>query len=263
MASIFKLPTPIVQSIGLICVPVGDPAKSGWIERKPVAAAVLTLSQRDDEHIHVFAETMSAVDEQQFPLPWLIEQELVTGSPTLISPAERALLITDAAQARHFVEPKIAQLMTDGEFAIDVAALAQADGGWCPDEMCLFRRLGIPHCEPSETEAARVWTWYPQADRAPLLREQALSAAVSRLMLWSNLMAVREAEPGWFYEPMLALRSWLNEQENDRPELYAWSTSKPIMRAASFVQEYRHDLDRRLAGEPSSWPQFEKGLFHC
>lgn len=263
MSAIFMLPTPVVQSTGFAFVPLGDPGAMSWIERKPVAAAILTLSQRDDGHMHVFAETMTAVDENQFPLTWLIEQELVAGAPTLISPTERALLVADAAQQRHFVEPKLAPLITDGEHAFDVTALAQADGSDCLDELSLLRRLGIPHKVACEAEAARVWTWYPQLDRAPVLREQALAAAVSRLMLWSNLMATRETEPGWFYEPMLALRSWLDEQEHDLPELYAWGTSKPIMRAASFVEEYRRDLSRRMAGEPGDWPRFENGLFHC
>ena len=98
MAAMFKMPTPVVQAIGLTVVPIGDPTQIGWIERKPVAAAVVTLSQRDDGSMHVFVDTMTAVDENQFPLSWLIEQELVAGAPTLVSPSERSLLLADAAQ---------------------------------------------------------------------------------------------------------------------------------------------------------------------
>ena len=73
---------------------------------------------------------------------------------------------------------------------------------------------------------------------------------------------MRNAEPGWLYEPMLAIRGWLDEREHDAPELYRWATSKPIMRAVSFQGDYHSDLALRQAGQPGNWPQFADGLFY-
>jgi hypothetical protein len=246
-------------------VPTGDPASATWIERKPVAAAILTLSQRDDGHVTIFHEVMTAVDELEFPLPWLIEQELVAHAPTLVGDGDAALLLADAAQQRFFCEPKVAALAS-GAHVIDVTALAGDRVGdriaHSGGEIALCRRLGIPTCEINPAEAGRIWTWYSPETRTAQLGMRALAAATSRMMLWANLMATCHQEPGWFYETALALRCWLDERERDAPELYAWGTAKPFMRAISFVEEYRRDLTRRMAGQESDWPRFAPGTFH-
>lgn len=257
MSQYFKFPMPIVQAIGLVCVPSNERDDAGWVERKPVAAAVVTLSQRDDGHVTIFHEVMNAIDEMQFPLPWLVEQELVAGAPTLVGSGDAVLLSIDSAQQRFFVEPKVQDLKT-GSHVIDVTGLAGEGIG----EAGLCRRLGIPLLEMGPTEANRVWTWFPHDARAAALGQQALGKAVSRLMLWANLMAACESEPGWFYETMLALRCWFDERETDAPALYGWATCKPVMRAVSFVEDYRRDLGRRLVGLERDWPEFSPGLFH-
>lgn len=257
MSQYFKFPVPTIQAIGLVAVPTNDAADAGWVERKPVAAAVLTLSQRDDGHIHVLHEVMTAVDEQQFPLPWLVDRELFTGATTLVGAGDLTLLAVDAAQQRFFVESKLLRL-THRDHTVTVTSLAGEGVG----EAGLCRRLGIPHAGISERDAARIWSWYAPEDRTAMLGRHALARAVSRLMLWANLMATQAQEPGWFFETMLALRPWLDEREQDAPELYGWGTCKPIMRAVSFVEDYRRDLGRRLAGQDRDWPQFMPGLFH-
>lgn len=257
MSQYFKFPMPIIQSIGLVCVSTTESADAGWIERKPVAAAVLTLSQRDDGHIHILHEVVTAIDELQYPLTWLVEHELFVGATTLVGAGDAALLVVDAAQQRFFVEPKL-QSIVDADSTINVVGLAGDGIG----EAGLCRRLNIPRLELSEREAARIWTWHAPDDRVATLGRHALARAVTRLMLWANLMATRHQEPGWFYETMLGLRCWLDERQADVPELYAWGTSRPIMRAVSFVDEYRRDLGRRLAGQERDWPPFGPGLFH-
>ncbi len=257
MSQYFKFPTPLVQSVGLVTVPTNEGEGASWIERKPVAAAVLTLSQRDDGHVEIVHDVMTAIDEQEFSLPWLIEQRLVLQAPTLIPAGEATILGVDAAQQRFFVEPRLAGLIF-GDHALHVPAFI----GEGVSEAGLCRRLGIPRLEISDAEAARVWTWYPRESRIAVLGQHALAPAVSRLMLWANLMSFQTQEPGWMYETMLALRCWLDEREGDAPDIYAWGTSKPVMRAVSHVEAYRRDLGRRLAGLESDWPRFEAGLFH-
>lgn len=257
MSEYFTFPMPILQSVGLICVPTGTADDAGWIERKPVAAAVLTMSQGGDGRISIFHEVATAVDERQFPLPWLVEQELVAGVPTLVGAGDIERLAVEAAQKRFFVESKIASLHAGGDHAIDVAGLA-GDG---ISEKGLCRRLNIPLDPISETEVERIWNCRSDT-RVIRLGRHALASSVSRLMLWANLMAMRESEPGWFYETMLALRCWVDERERDAPTLYSWGMLKPIMSAVSYVDEYRRDLARRAAGQPSDWPRFASGLFH-
>lgn len=257
MSQYFRYPVPVVQSLGLVSVPTGDKADVTVIERKPVAAAILTLSQRDDGHVTIVHEVVTAIDENQLPLTWLVEQELVINAPTLIGQGDAALLFADAAQQRFFREPKVAGLARSTH-VVDVAALA----GNGVDEAGVCRRLGIPRLDIDPVEAGRIWTWYPRDTRIAQLGIRALAQAVSRLVLWGNLMAVREQEPGWFYETALALRWWLDERADDAPELYPWGTTVPFMRAVSFVEDYRRDLARRQAGQESDWPRFEPGLFH-
>lgn len=257
MSQYFRFPVPVVQAIGLVSMPTSDCDDASWIERKPVAAAVLTLSQRDDGHVLIFHEVMTAADEQQFPLTWLVEQELVAGAPTLVGVGDATVLTVDAAQQRHFVERKLVDLLGSGA-SVHVAGLAGEGIG----EPALCRRLNVPRLEITPEEVARVWTWYPRETRIATLSQHALANAVSRLMVWANLQATLTREPGWFYETMLALRCWMEEREHDAPEIYRWGTCKPIMRAVSFVEEYRRDLSRRLAGEESDWPTFAPGLFH-
>ena len=113
----------------------------------------------------------------------------------------------------------------------------------------------------SADTAMRILTWFPREDRVGLLGEHATAAALSRLMVWANLMATRHAEPGWFYEPMLGLRSFIDECEHRMPTIYKWGTCKPVMRAVSFESAYREDLALRQAGEPGNWPAFASGTF--
>lgn len=257
MSEYFRYPLPAVQALGLIAVPTGEQPDAGCLLPKPVAAAVLTLTQRDDGHVMIFHKAMTAEEETQFPLPWLVEQTLIAGATTLAGTGDAQILLADAAQKHFFVEPKVAALST-GEHAVDVATLAGEGIG----EVTLCQRLGIPLLDMDTAKAGRLWTGHPREVREEYLSQYALASAVTRLMLWANLMATRTAEPGWFYETMLALRCWLDERETDAPDLYAWGTAKPIMRAVSFVEDYRRDLGRRLAGLDSDWPVFEPGLFH-
>ncbi len=257
MSQYFKFSLPLIQSVGLASVATNEGAGASWIERKPVAAAVLTLRQRDDGHVEIVHDVMTAVDEQEFSLPWLLEQRLVLNAPTLVHDVEATILAVEAAQQRFFVEPKLTNLIV-GDHTLNTTAFI----GEGVNEAALCRRLGIPRLEIDDAEAARIWTWFPRDERIRVLGQHALGRAVSRLMLWANLMSVQTQEPGWFYETMLALRCWLDEREDDAPDIYAWGTSKPVMRAVSHVEAYRRDLGRRLAGLESDWPRFEPGLFH-
>ena len=257
MSEYFRFPMPSVQSLGIVTVPVGDQPDMQRSLQKPIAAAVLTMTQRNDGHVMIFDEMMSADEEPQFPLPWLIDQALIAGATTLVGTGDAQALLVDAAQQRFFVEPKLAALST-GDHTVDVPTLVGNE----IDEATLSCRLGIPWISLHPSELERIWTERSRDTHAASLGKHALAMSVSRLMLWANLMATHTAEPGWFYETMLALRCWLDGRETDAPELYAWGTSKPIMRAVSSVEDYRRDLGRRLAGRDSDWPTFEAGLFH-
>ena len=256
MSKYFRYPMPNVQALGVVSIPTCDQPDAPGLP-KPVAAAVLTMTQRDDGHVMIFHDVMSAEEETQFPLCWLIEQALITGATTLVDKGEAQILLLDASQQRFFVEPKLAALF-GGERAIDAAALA----GNGVSESVLCRRLNIPRLGISLAEAGRLWANSPRSMREVCLGQYALADAVSRLMLWANLISTRTAEPGWFYETMLALRCWLDERERNAPALFSWGTSKPIMRAVSFAEDYRRDQDRRSAGLDSDWPVFEPNLFH-
>lgn len=255
MNDVYRLPSPIIQAVGLACVPLHDLASAAPFARKPVAAAIVTLRQRDDGHVDCIGARVSDAADLQFPVCWLVDQALMPGALTVISHADRATLAAEAMTRRFFVEPQLARILT-GKDCIDPAAIMPPTSG----EATLCRRLGIPTDTTSDKETERLWTRH-----APAPVEQiALARAVSRLMLWANTEAFALAEPGPFFEAILAMRAWMDTQEDEAPTVYGWATSRPVMRAASFASTY-HDYRRaRADGDcDARWVGFEENLFHC
>ncbi len=244
----YRLSKP-VQAIGLACVPFADISADEIIARKPVAVAIVTLATAADGRPAITAECPTAKCDSEFPLSYLVDRELITGAEKIVTPADRAVLLADAAARRFFVEPDLAR-MCSGRSCIDPVALA---GEIDSDERILCRRLGIPVLARSDEANEPSWN---KGFELPL-KSAALAEAVSRLMLWSHLTAFRSAEPGLFFEPILALRGWMFDQAERAPDLYGWAKSRPIMRAVSFKNEYRQALAR---GDGEPWIRFEEGL---
>ncbi|MBR0553763.1 hypothetical protein [Stakelama marina] len=244
----YQFATP-VQAIGLACVPVDHLPDVEIMARRSVAVAVVSIASDAEGRPTITASCPTAARDPEFPLPYLVNEALVAGAETIVSPADRAVLAADASARRFFVEPSLARL-TSGETVIDPASLA---GDIYGDEAVLYQRLHIPTLARSDASNAALWD-----KRLTLpLKTAALAEAVSRLMLWAHFGAFREAEAGIFFETMLALRDWMHGQVDSAPELYGWATSRPVLRAQSFEHDYRQAL-KRGQGEP--WITFESGL---
>lgn len=246
----------ITQSVGLACVPVAEMlASEPWLGRRPVAAAVITLQARGDGHREVIATQVSDARDTEFPIPWLIDQALVAGVPTIISGEDRATLGVDAMARRFWAEPKLASVCT-GANTIDPCTLF---GGIVADEPALCRRLKIPTSQVRDTEVERVWSRH----RPEPAMDIALGIAVARLMLWAHYASFASGEPDAFYETLLPLRDWMMDEEARSPSLQRAGRSKPLYRATSFASDYRSYRTARDAGdEKAAWAEFESGLFH-
>ncbi|WP_311270957.1 hypothetical protein [Sphingobium sp. WCS2017Hpa-17] len=248
--------SPIIQSIGLACVPLHDmPAKTGGLGRKPVAAAVVTLQERDDGQCDIIGARMSDAMDMEFPLAWRIEQELMPNALTIVSAEDRAILGAEAAARRFFVEPRLARVCA-GKNVVDPCSML-GEGG--VDEQALGRRLSVPTSFVSDKDVQAHWSRHaPQA-----AEEVALARAVGRMILWANLEAFRTSEPRPFFRTLLPLQTWMYDQAERAPSLYRMATARPLMRAASFAAEWRAYEEKKAQGDPdASWVSFEIGLFH-
>lgn len=243
---------PVIQAVGLACVPVDDMPAGSAMARKPVAAAVVSLIERDDGQRDVTIICVSDACAMEFPLPALIDDALVARAPIIITDADRNLLAIEAAARRFFVEPNLASL-AKGSATIDPVAMF----GVAHDEVSLCRRLGIAASRVPDNDVARWW------DRgAPTAAEGvAMTGAVSRLMLWAHGAAFLTGRPDAFFETLVPLRERLMDIEDDRPEANAILATRPFGRTASFASYYRDYRARRDAGEKDArWLTFEDGL---
>lgn len=248
--SSFYMP-PVIQAVGLACVPVDDMPPGTALARKGVAAAVITLAERDDGHRDVDVTCLSDARDLEFPLPVLVNDALVAGAPVIMSEGDCDVLTIDAAARRFFVEGKLGALAR-GEGLVDPVAMFGAEH----DEAALCRRLGIPANMVEDRDVARWWN-----REAPMACEGvALTSAVSRLMLWAHGTSFLRGLPDPFFETLLPLRQRLMDLEGAYPALKTCVSSRPFHRAASFASYYREYRSRRYAGdETGRWLTFEEG----
>jgi hypothetical protein len=242
---------PAVQAVGLACVPVDDMPAGTTLARKPVAASVVTVFERDDGHRDVVVQTVLDARPLEWPLPVLINDALVEHAPVIITRRDRDVLAIEAATHRFFVEPALAALSTR-QTLVDPTQMFGAD----QDEAALCRRLGIVADMTSDSEIARDWErgGGRQAER------MALTTALSRLTLWAHGQAFRSAVPDPMFETLLPLRERLFELEADYPEVTPILASRPFHRVASFANFYREYRSRHDAGDlQARWVTFEDG----
>jgi hypothetical protein len=245
---------PLIQAVGIACVPLDDMPPCTALARKPVAAAVVTLSERADGHRDVIATCVSDARDLEFPLPVLVEDALVASVPTIITGSDCNVLAIEAAARRFFVEPKLGAL-AKGQGLIDPTAML----GGGHDEVALCRRLGIAMGPVTCKDVARWW----RRDAPAAAEGMALTIAVARLMLWAHGASFFGGLPDAFFETLLPLREKLMDLEADRPEMKAILASRPFGRAASFASYYHDYRSKRDAGEEAArWMSFEDGLFY-
>lgn len=243
---------PIIQSVGLACVPVDDMPPGSVLARKPVAAAIVTIAERGDGHRDVIVNCVTDACEFEWPLPVLIDNALVPTAPTIITDDDRKVLAIEATSRRFFAEPRLGAL-NRVRGAIDPVAM-MGEGG---EEVALCRRLGIPANLIPDADVARWW----KRDAPVAVEDVALTAAVSRLVLWAHIASFQNAQPDTFFETMLPLRERLMELEQTHPGLKPFLSSRPFNRAASFASFYREYRAKRDAGDSDAhWVTFEDGL---
>ena len=242
----------MIHAVGLACVPVADMPPGSLLARKPVAAAVITVQERDDGHRDVLIDCMSDARDTEFPLTVLLDGALAS-APTLISPDDRALLAADATARRFFAEPRLAKLAA-GEHAIDPTAMfGTAD----ERALCLRLAIGAPYVSDRDVELA----WSRQAPQAA--EGIALASAASRLMLWAHRASFETAAPDCFFEVLRPLAERLYEYEEQYPILTQLIRSRPMNRAGSFGAYYREYRAARDAGDDQAqWVTFEDNLLH-
>jgi hypothetical protein len=243
---------PVIQAVGLACVPIDDMPAGTALARKPVAAAVVTLQARDDGHRDVTVACMSDARDLEFPLPVLVEEALVAGAPAIIARPDREVLSIEAAARRFFVEPRLGTL-AKGQRLVDPVAMF----GIGHDEVALCRRLGITANLVADRDVAQWW----RRDAPAAAEAVALTSVVSRLMLWAHGASFLTGQPDPFFETLLPLREKLIDFEIARPELKAILASRPFGRAGSFASYYREYRARRDASEEDArWLTVEEGL---
>ncbi len=260
MDDIYKMPRPVIQAVGLACMPGHDLATDAPFAKKPVAAAVVTLRQRDDGHIDCIAKRMSDARDMEFPLALLLHEALVPGALRIISATDRETLGAEAMARRFFLEPRLASVVR-GEDVVDPVGLAlPATANRSDDvEALLCRRLSIPLVTSSDGAIERLWSRHAPGPVEAI----ALGRAVTRLMLWAHGAALQSGEPGPFFETMLVLRGWMDTQGEESPDICRWATSRPLMRAASFASDWQAQLRAHAAGNSDAgWTTFEDDLFH-
>ena len=241
---------PVIQAIGLACVPVDDMPPDVALARKPIAAAIITIAECGDGHRDVVVKCVSDARDLEFPLPVLVNDALVEGVPTIITAGDCDALTVEAASRRFFAERALGSL-AGGQHLIDPAAMFGAGH----DEVALCQRLGIPANLAPARDVARWW------DRdAPLAVEDvALTTAISRLLLWAHGTSFQQGRPDAFFEMLLPLRLRLLDLEATHPGLKPMLASRPFHRAASFASYYRDYRARRDAGDDGRWLTFEDG----
>lgn len=243
---------PVIQAIGLACIPVNDMPPGSALSRKPVAAAIVTLHARDDGHRDVSIACVSDARDMEFPLPVLVEDALVAGAPTIMTVRDCEALTIEAAARRFFVEPKLGAL-AKRQGLIDPVAMLGTD----MDEYALCRRLGIAGTHASDQDVARWW----RRDAPAAAEGAALTRAVSRLMIWAHGASFLRGRPDAFFETLLPLRERLMDIDAEQPEMKAMLSSRPFGRAASFASDYAEYRVKRDAGdEAARWVSFEEGL---
>ena len=247
---------PLIQAIGLACVPVpGMPADDPALARQPVAAAIVTLARREDGHREFVVARHSDARAAELPLPWLVDRSLVPGAPVVATPADVATLALDAASRRFAAEPRLA-VLTAGKDLIDPCSIV---GTPAADEPALLRRFGIPLVMAGDAEVERAWSRH-QPDRA---MDAALGDALARLVAWAHGAAFAAATPEPLFETLLPLHGWLVDEVERVPGLDPLLRSRPLRHAASFASHYRVYCERREAGDAdAAWVTFEEGLFH-
>lgn len=245
---------PVLQAVGLACVPIDDMPSGTPLARKPVAAAIVSLIERADGHRDAIVTCVSDARAFEWPLPVLIDKALVPSAPIVMTAHDRDVLAIEATSRRFFVEGKIGALAR-GDGLIDPVALF----GSPQDEVALCRRLGIAANFVPDQDVARWWN----RDAPTAVEGVALAAAVSRLVLWAHGTAFRSAMPDPFFETLLPLRERLFELDAQYPQLKAMTASRPFHRAASFASDYREYRARRDAGDADArWVTLQDNLSH-
>ncbi|WP_156678170.1 hypothetical protein [Sphingomonas profundi] len=235
----YRLPHAVVQAVGIITVPVQDlPPAMAALAVRPIAAAVLRFEQAPDGNCTVSLRKAGALSALEHPLPSLLDPLIDPQALVVITDADLELLGIEAASRRTFRELNLAAMLDGYIDTVDPALLASgASGG---SERLLCRRLGLPMLpDPSKREK----TW--RAGGIAAIDRYALGVATTRLMLWATIAATRAAEPGLFYEPMLALRRWLTSDEIAAPPLALFARSRPMRRAVACEADYRAALALR------------------
>jgi len=243
---------PLIQAVGLACVPIHDLPPGSVLARKPVAAAIITIAERDDGHRDVIVKCVTDAREFEWPLPVLVDDALVADAPTIITDSDGEVLTIEAASRRFFTESKLGALVM-GKTRIDPVAMF----GTGHAEAALCRRLGIASDSVSDADVAQSWNRH-----APMAVEGvALTVAVSRLMLWAHGASFFHGLPEPFFEILLPLHTRLMDMEPDYPALKPLVSSRPFNRAGSFAEYYREYRAKRDAGDESvRWLTFEDGL---
>ena len=241
---------PVIQAVGLTCVPVDDMPPGTTLARKPVAAAIITLVERDDGHRDVAIKCVTDARDMEHPLPVLINDALISGATTIITEADCDVLTIEAASRRFFTEPTLGAL-AKRQNTVDPVAMFGAGH----DETVLCRRLGIPANLVPNSDVAR----HRNRDAPMAVEHVATIAAVARLVLWAHCASFLRGLPDAFFEALIPLRLRLLEMEAEHPGLKPLLASRPFHRAASFASYYREYCARRDAGDKSRWLNFEDG----
>lgn len=246
---------PIIQAIGLACVPIADMSgQPRAISRKPIAAAIISLAMNGSGGGGISVTICNDARDSEFPLPVLLNEALAPGAPAILSKSDMITLAIDTASRRFFVEGHLANLATGGGI-IEPGTLL---GGQL-SEAALCRRLSIPRTLLGDRDVALAWL----RKVASAAEDFALSIAISRLMLWSHAESFHAAAPDPLFETLLPLRDWMLANEPTFPCINAALRSRPINRVSSFASEYAQYRARRDAGDQAArWVAFEDNLFH-
>ena len=263
--NIHQLAEPMVQSLGCAWEPDSE-REAHWpthlTGHNPLAVvALLTLRQRDDGHVQLTLSVCDHYKETQFPLANLVDDELDRASLVLASPGERANLTLAAARSRFYAESKLARVLR-GERVADVTRLLPLDAAGSHEEReaTLAALLNAPWAPPTVPVTPDSASCKSAQHRARLT-DQAIVRATGRLIAWCQVEAALTAEPGLFFEVMLAVSAWLDEHWTDHPVLGSAARSRPLMWAKSFQSLFREDLAARTGGTEPLWPALADGTF--
>ena len=245
---------PLLQSVGLACLPVSDMPAGSNLARKAVAAAVITARQLEEGHYAIEVNCLSDAQPCEFPLTVLLDQALDEDAATLLSSSDRAVLAVEAASRRFFVEQRLG-VLASGIGIIDPALFFDPR---C-DERAVCRRLDIPVCLLGDRDVELSWR-----GKTPAAAEGvALAHAVSRLILWVHGASVHQGRPDPFFDLLIPLAGTLMEQEARYPILAPMLRARPFNRAISLLSYYQAYRAAREAGDAHAcWASFEDGLMH-